>query len=78
MSWIKHGSNLPNCKFEWLKNVDKFVVNSVRQNSLIGYIVEVDLEYSDELHYLHNGLSLAPETLGFPYDTLSKFFLKKC
>ena len=43
---------LPYCKFEWLKNVDKSNVNSISENSSIGYIFEDDLEYPDELHYL--------------------------
>ena len=30
--------------FKWLKNVDNFV-NSIREKSPIGYIIEVDLEY---------------------------------
>ena len=43
---------LPYCKFEWLKNVDKFNVNSISENISIGYIFEDDLEYPDELHCL--------------------------
>ena len=43
--------HLPYCKFKWLKNDDKFEVNSISENSSIGYILEVDFEYSDELHY---------------------------
>ena len=38
----------------WLKNVDNFDVNSISEDSPIGYILEVDLKYSDELHKLHN------------------------
>ena len=38
---------------------NRFDVNSVGQNSLIGYILEVDLEYPDELHQLHNDYPLA-------------------
>ena len=47
--------------FKWLKNVYNFDVNSVSKMSPIGYILEVDLEYSDEFHALHNDYSLAPE-----------------
>ena len=36
-----------------LKNVDNFDVNSVSEKSPIGYILEVDLKYSNELHELH-------------------------
>ena len=31
--------------FKWLKNADNFYVNSISENSPIGYILEVDLEY---------------------------------
>ena len=40
--------------FEWLKNVNKFGAMSVSEKSPIGYFLEVDLEYSYELHELHN------------------------
>ena len=46
--------------FKWLKNVDKFHVNLISENSSIGYILEVDREYPDELHVLHNDYPLAP------------------
>ena len=39
---------LPYDRFKWLKNVDNFDVNSISQESPIGYILEVDLEYPDE------------------------------
>ena len=45
---------LPYGKFKWLKNVDNFDVNSVSEKSPKGYILEVHLEYPDELHYLRN------------------------
>ena len=45
---------LPYGGFEWLKNVNKFGVMSVGEKSPIGYFLEVDLEYSYELHELHN------------------------
>ena len=45
---------LPYEKFKWLKNKDNFDVNSISEDSPIGYILEVDLKYSDELHKLHN------------------------
>ena len=41
---------LPCEEFKWLKNVDKFDVMSLNEKSPIGYLLEVDLEYPDELH----------------------------
>ena len=48
--------------FKWLKNVDNFDVNTFSENSSIGYILEVDLKYRDELHNLRN-YSLAQKNL---------------
>ena len=64
---------LPYGEFEWLENVDEFDVNSVNEKSEIGYFLEVDLEYPDELHELHNYYSLAPEKLAVTSDMLSKY-----
>ena len=41
-----------------------------------GYILEVDLEYPDELHELHNDYPLAPEKLAVSSDMLSKYCKK--
>ena len=46
---------------DWLKHIDKFDIMSISDKSPIGYILEVDLEYPDELHELHNDFPLAPE-----------------
>ena len=56
---------LPYEEFKWLKNVNEFNVMSVNEKSPIGYFFEVDLEYSDQLHELHNDYLLAPEKLLF-------------
>ena len=64
---------LPYCEFKWLKNIDKFDVNSVSENSSIDYVLKVNLEYPDELHYMHNDFPLAPEKLAISYDTLSNY-----
>ena len=67
---------LPYDGFKWLKNVDGFNVNSISEKSSIAYIFEVDLEYPDELHVLHNVYPLAPEKLAMPYDMLSDYCKK--
>ena len=63
---------LPYGGFKWIKNVDNFDVDSVREKNPIGYITEVDLEYPDELHELHNDYLVAPEKLAIPYDIIAK------
>ena len=67
---------LPYEGFKWLKNVDKFDVMSVNEKSPIGYLLEVDLEYPDKLHELHNDYPLAPEKLAVSSDMLSKYCKK--
>ena len=49
--------------FQQLKNVDEFDVMSVSEKSPIEYFLEVDLQYPDELHELHNYYPLALEKL---------------
>ena len=49
---------------------------SINEKSDVGYILEVDLEYPDELHELHNDYPLAPEKLAVSSDMLSKYCKK--
>ena len=56
---------LPYEEFEWLKNVDELDVKSINEKSLIRYLLDVDLEYPEKLHELHNDYPLAPENLLF-------------
>ena len=56
-----------------VKNSDNFDVNLI---SAVGYILEKDLEYPDELHALHNYYPLAPEKLAIPGDMLSDYCQK--
>ena len=67
---------LPYSGFKWLnqKEIDKFCLNLIDENSLIGYILEFDLEYpADKLHELHNNCPLAPEKLEINYNILSNY-----
>ena len=45
---------LPYGGFKWLKNVDEFDVNLISEKCPIGYFLEIDLEYLNDLHELHN------------------------
>ena len=51
----------------------KFDVNAINENNSHGYILEVDLEYPDILHELHNDYPIAPEKLEISHDVLSKY-----
>ena len=46
------------------------------EKSEIGYFLEVDLEYPDSIHYLHNNYPLAPEKLTVSSDMLSRYCKK--
>ena len=70
------GEYLPYEGFEWLKNVDEFDIMSINEKSPIGYLLEVDLEYSDKLHELHNDYPLAPEKIAVSSDLLSNYCKK--
>ena len=67
---------LPYGGFKWLKNIDKFDIMSISDKSPIGYFLEVDLEYPEELHELHNDFPLAPEKIAVSSDMLSKYCKK--
>ena len=67
---------LPQGGFKCLKNVDGFDVSSISKKSPIGYILEADLEYSDDLHALHNVYQLVPENLAISYDMQSDYCKK--
>ena len=64
---------LPCGRFKWLKNIDKFYVMSISEKSSIGYFLEVDLEYPDQLHELHNDYPLASEKRAIFSDMLSNY-----
>ena len=67
--------DLPYGDFKFLskEEIDVFNLDSIPVNGLIGYILEVDLEYCKELHDLHNDYPLCPEKTEVNYDMLSKY-----
>ena len=64
---------LPYEGFKQLKNINEFDVMSISEKSPIGYFLEVDLEYSDKLHELHNDYPLAREKRAVSSDILWKY-----
>ena len=51
-------------------------IMNIKNISSTGYVLEVDLEYPQELHDIHNDYPLAPEKINIPKEWLSKYCLK--
>ena len=51
----------------------KYDVMTINEKSEIGCFLEVDLDYPNKLHDLHNDYPLAPEKLAVTNDMLSKY-----
>ena len=66
------GKYLPYEGFKLLKSIDKFDVISINDKSPIGYFLKVNLEYTDELHELHNDFPLAPEKFAVSSQNIVK------
>ncbi|GFU54658.1 uncharacterized protein TNCV_2161271 [Trichonephila clavipes] len=62
---------LPTHGFEWITQPIDFM--EIPDESDIGYILEVDMDYPQNLHNLHNDYPLAPETLNVTNDMLSPY-----
>ena len=63
---------LPTGGFKWL-NEEFLLLDDYTDTSDKGLILEVDLEYPDELHDLHNDYPLAPEKVKVERDMLSTY-----
>ena len=66
---------LPKGNFRFLppNELKKFDINIPQLNDEKGYILEVDLSYSSELHELHNDYPLAPERLVVKEEMISDY-----
>ena len=67
---------LPYGRFKRLKHADNFDGNSISEKIPVGYIVDVDLGYPNELHVWYNDYPLAPEKLVISYNMLSDYSKK--
>ena len=67
--------DLPVSGFQFLndKEISDFNLDSISENSEIGYILECDLEYCKELHDVHSDYPLCPEKIEISSDMLSNY-----
>ena len=66
---------LPYGEFKWLNQnkIDKTDVNSIEENSSTWYLIDVDLEYLDELQEIYNDYPLLLKKLKINHDMLSNY-----
>ena len=65
--------SLPFSNFKWLEDTESINLDNYTDDSKKGIILEVDLEYPDELHDLHNDYPCAPEKILVNDDMLSSY-----
>ena len=61
---------LPISNFTLVKNIHKIEekLMNIKNNCSDGYVLEVDLEYPQELHDIHNDYPLTPEKINIPKE----------
>ena len=64
---------LPNGGFEWVEDTDNINLDDYLGDEGRGMILEVDMDYPEELHDLHNGYPLAPESKEIKKEMLSDY-----
>ena len=66
---------LPTGGFRWMteKQIDNIDLFKYKEDSKKGLILEVDLDYPEDLHDLHNDYPLAPEKIKTTEDMLSEY-----
>ena len=69
---------LPAGNFKWMtdKEISKIVLGKYKADSKKGLILEVDLEYPQELHDIHNDYPVAPEKVKVSNNMLSAYCKK--
>ena len=69
---------LPYGGFKWVKTTNETVnrILNKKDNSLHGYFLEVDLDYSENLHEEHSDLPMAPEKIIIKEELLSLYCLE--
>ena len=69
---------LPTGAFRWMKNreIHKIDLDKYKEDSKKGLILEVDLEYDDKIHDLHNDYPLGPEKIKVKENMLSDYCQK--
>ena len=69
---------LPRSNFKWMseKEIKKINFAKYKENGKTGLILEVDLEFPQELHDLHNDYPLAPEKVKVLKNMLSGYCKK--
>ena len=66
---------LPTGGFQWVDDCDRLAgaITEHPADSREGYILEVDLEYPEELHNAHNAYPLAPERMVVQKEWMSEY-----
>ncbi|XP_043478219.1 uncharacterized protein LOC122508763 [Leptopilina heterotoma] len=64
--------SLPYGGFEWIENFDNSFDFNVSDDEAIGYILEVDLDYPDDLHDKHSDFPFCPERSKPPGSKVEK------
>lgn len=62
--------HLPTGGFEWV-SVDGFDLQQMNANESVGYFIECDFHFPEELHDLHSDLPMAPENIVIGNEMLS-------
>ncbi|XP_064488299.1 uncharacterized protein LOC135400385 [Ornithodoros turicata] len=67
--------SLPYGGFQWLtkEEIENLDITRIPHDASIGYFLEVDLLYDQEIHDRHSDLPVAPEKMSIPYDLLSDY-----